>query len=335
MGRIIKWGILGLGKIADKFVSDLGLVHDALVLAVGSRDQSKAAAFAAAHQVERAYGSYEALVNDPDIDIVYIASPHSHHYEHTMLCLHHDKAVLCEKAFAINSREAKAMIDLARAKKLFLMEALWTKFLPPYKKVMELIGEGAIGNVKNMLVNFGFVATTRNAVRLTQATLGGGALLDIGVYNVFMVLSVLGRPDRVYATMTPSEESVDEQSAVIFKYNNGTLAQLFSSFTTELANEAHIAGTKGRIMINNRFHSPSADVTLYKSGGDEGIAQEIIREQGYGYQFEARHVVQCLQDGLTESPVITHADTLLLMETLDRIREAAGIVYESDKLETV
>lgn len=334
MGRIIKWGILGLGKIADKFVSDLGLVEDALVLGVGSRDQAKAAAFAAAHRVERAYGSYEALVNDPDIDIVYIASPHSHHYEHAMLCLQHNKAVLCEKAFAINSRQAQAMIDLASAKNLFLMEALWTKFLPPYKKVMELIGDGAIGSVKNMLVNFGFVATTRNAARLTKATLGGGALLDIGVYNVFMVLSVLGRPDRVYATMTPSAEGVDEQSAVTFKYNNGTLAQLFSSFTTELANEAHIAGSDGRIKISNRFHSPSADVTLYKAG-DVPEQQDIVREQGYGYQFEARHVVQCLQNGLTESPVITHADTLLLMETLDRIREAAGIVYESDKLETV
>jgi predicted dehydrogenase len=330
MGKLIKWGILGCGDIAHKFASDLKLVEDALLIAVGSRSREKAAAFAATHEVERSYGSYAALVADPDIDVVYIASPHSHHHEHTMLCLNHQKAVLCEKAFAMNNRQAQEMVALARKNKLFLMEALWTKFLPPYKKAMELIANGAIGDVRNMLVNFGFVAATRNVERLTRPELGGGTILDIGVYNTFMVLSVMGRPDRVYATMAPSAEGVDEQCAITFRYLDGRLAQLFSSFTTGLANEADIAGTNGRLRIRNRFHAPAA-VIEYHPAGKEPEVVPVEHEAGFGYQYEARHVVDCLQQGLTESPVISHEDTLLLMETLDRIRESAGIVYEADQ----
>lgn len=330
MGKLIKWGILGCGGIAHKFASDLTLVEDAILVAVGSRSSEKAADFAATHQVARSYGSYEALVADTDIDVIYIASPHSHHHAHTLLCLQQGKAVLCEKAFAMNSREAHEMIDLARKQGLFLMEALWTKFLPPYKKAMELIQAGAIGEVRNMLVNFGFVAANRNVERLVNPELGGGTLLDIGVYNTFMVLSVLGRPDRVYATMVPSEAGVDEQCAITFRYNNGAIAQLFSSFTTNLANEADIAGTNGRIRVRNRFHSPAAEVE-YHLNNKESKLMPVEQELGFGYQYEARHVVACLQQGLTESTVVSHEDTLLLVETLDRIRTSAGIVYAADQ----
>jgi predicted dehydrogenase len=330
MGRTIKWGILGCGGIAHKFASDLRLVDDAVLVAAGSRNEEKAKAFATRFGLEKSYGSYEALAADPDIDVIYIASPHSHHHEHTLLCLHNNKAVLCEKAFAINQRQAQEMVDLAREKHLFLMEALWTKFLPPYKKVMELVKENKLGEIKNVLINFGFVAADRNQERLVRPELGGGTILDIGIYNAFYAVSVLGRPDRVYATMTPSEEGVDEQCAVIFRYNNGALAQLFTSFVTGLANEVDIAGPQGRIRIRNRFHDQTAIVEHYNAAKEMSVI-EVPREPGSGFQHEARHVVQCLQEGLTESPVISHADTLLLMETLDRIREAAGIVYEADK----
>lgn len=329
MGRIIKWGILGCGGIANKFAADLKRVDDAILVAVGSRSEEKATIFAAKHGIEKSYGTYESLVADPDIDVIYIASPHSHHHEHTLLCLHHNKAVLCEKAFAMNHRQALEMIGLAREKKLFLMEALWTKFLPPYQKVMELLKAQAIGDVKNILISFGFVAAARNIARLTDPELGGGTILDIGVYTSFYILNILGRPDRIYATMTPSAEGVDEQCAVIFKYNNGKMAQFFTSFSAGLANEVDIAGPEGRIRIRNRFHDPQAIVELFRPG-QEMETITVDREEGMGFQYEARHVVACLQDGLTESPVITHADTLLAMETLDRIREAAGITYVAD-----
>ncbi len=212
--EIIRWGILGCGRIARKFAADLALVDDATLTAVGARQLDDAKTFANEFPAPHVHGSYEELVSNPDVDVIYIASPHALHHEHTLLCLNHQKAVLCEKAFALNLRQAKEMVAVSRNRKVFLMEALWSKFLPQYQKLKDLIASGELGEIKSVLVNFGFIPQPPVPSRLFDPALGGGSLLDIGIYNVFLVLSVLGRPDIIEASMTATPEGVDEQCAV-------------------------------------------------------------------------------------------------------------------------
>ncbi len=331
MQRKIRWGILGCGRIARKFALDLKLVDDAELIAVGSRSIDNANAFAKDFPVLYTHGSYEALVQNEYVDVVYIATPHSEHYQNTLLCLQHSKAVLCEKAFAVNSRQAYEMINLAREKKVFLMEAVWTKFLPQYQKLQSILRDGLLGDIKAVLINFGFRPQEPIPARMFHPALAGGSLLDIGIYNVFMALSILGKPDDIDAWMTPAHTGVDEQCAALFRYNNGAMAQLFSSFATNMATEAEICGTKGRIRLTHRFYSPDTIMEYYSSSPDTREIIQADKEAGHGYQYEARHVGECLQQGLTESPVMTHADSLLLMEMLDAIRKKAGIRYAEDE----
>ena len=327
----IRWGILGCGRIARKFTADLRLVADAELVAIASRNRETLELFAKDFPCKYFHNSYEDLAANKEVDVIYIATPHSHHHEHTMLCLNHDKAVLCEKAFAINSRQAIEMIRTAKEQKVFLMEALWTKFLPHYKKLQELLEQKTLGDIKSVLVNFGFKTSDKSPQRLFDPLLGGGTLLDIGIYNVFMTMSVLGKPDAIEATMTPSLTGVDEQIAVLFKYNSGAMAQLFSSFVTNLPIQAEINGTQGNITLTTRFYEPSATIQLYRQLPGEKEIIAVEKEAGFGYQYEARHVNECLKNGLVESPVMTHADSLLLMEILDSIRKKARIEYPADQ----
>jgi predicted dehydrogenase len=327
---MIRWGILGCGRIAKKFAADLMLVSDARLTAVGARQLETAKAFAKEFPASHVHGSYKELVSNPDVDVIYVASPHALHHEHTILCLNHKKAVLCEKAFALNLRQAKEMVESARSGKVFLMEALWSKFLPQYQLLQDIIASGDLGEIKNVMVNFGFIPQAPVPPRLFDPALGGGSLLDIGIYNVFFVLSILGRPDIIEASMTPSPEGVDEQCAALFKYKNGAMAQLFSSLSTNLGTEADIGGTKSRVRLTARFYAPSATIELYTGREESKKNIPVPKETGSGYQFEARHVGECLRRGLIESPVMTHADSLLIMETMDRIRDAAGIHYSAD-----
>ena len=330
--KSFKWGILGAGRIARKFASDLKYVEGARLYAVGARTRSSAHAFATEFPGMIDYAGYETLVKDPEVDAIYVATPHGLHREHVLLCLEHNKAVLCEKAFAINLREATEMVSLARERKVFLMEAFWTKFNPHYLKLKSLLEEGKIGRVRSILVNFGFRPYPPIPERLFDPALGGGTLLDIGIYNVFMALSILGRPELIEASAELTDENVDMQCSITFKYKGGEMAHLFSSFHSELANEADICGNLGRIRLGTRFFAPDTTIEYYS---DKPDSREIIpfdKEPGYGYQYEARHVQDCLSRGLTESPVMTLEDTLLQMETLDRIREAAGIVYPHDTM---
>ncbi|MFT3751050.1 MAG: Gfo/Idh/MocA family oxidoreductase [Agriterribacter sp.] len=320
MNKPIRWGILGCGKIAKKFASDLIHVKDATLSAVASRNEANAAVFAKEFNAAKTYSSYTSMLESADIDVVYIATPHGLHYEHVMLCLEYGKAVLCEKAFALNAVQAKAMIDKAREKRLFLMEALWSKFIPSYKKLISLQEEGALGNISSALINFGFIPQPPIAKRIYDPALGGGTLLDIGIYNVFYALSVLGKPDSIEACMTPASTGVDEQCAVLFKYNSGTLAQLFSSYTSYLATEADFNGDKGRVRLTHRFYTPDAALEFYPGRADSKQIIQLDKTEGFGYHYEAAHVCHCLRQELTESPVMTHADTMLLMETLDDIR---------------
>lgn len=330
MNKVIRWGILGCGKIARKFASDLRFVKNASLEAVASRDVHNAVAFAKEFNAVKSYSDYAAMLKSDDIDVVYIATPHGLHHEHVLLCLDYGKAVLCEKAFALNAKQAKEMIESARKKKIFLMEALWSKFIPSYKKLINLKQEGALGNVRNALINFGFIPQPPVAKRIYDPSLGGGTLLDIGIYNVFYALSILGKPDSIEASMTASSTGVDEQCAMLFKYNNGALAQLFSSYTSYLATEADFNGDKGRVRLTHRYYTPDAALEFYPDRADSRQIIPVDKTEGFGYHYEATHVGECLRKGITESNVMTHADTLLLMETMDEIRQKAGIRYNVD-----
>jgi len=331
MDQTIRWGILGCGKIAKKFASDLSLVDNAVLQAVASRDGINAAAFAQEFKAKKYFDSYEALLQHDEVDIVYVATPHGLHFEHVMLCLQYNKAVLCEKAFALNLEQAKQMISTARSKNIFLMEALWTKFLPSYQKMMEMIEEEMLGDIQNVLINFGFIPQPPIAARIFDLALGGGTLLDIGIYNVFFALSALGKPDQIEASMTKAATGVDEQCAILWKYNNGAMAQLFSSYSTYLATEADISGNKGRLRLTHRFYAPDTTLEFYPGRADSKRIIEVDKVRGFGYHYEARHAGECLINGKSESNIMTHTDTLLLMEMLDAIRVKAGIRYAVDK----
>jgi predicted dehydrogenase len=324
----VRWGILTCGKIARKFAEDLELVEGAELVAVASRDAERAKSFAQEFSVPKYFDTYEGLAACPEIDVIYVASPHSHHYEHTLLCLNHGKAVLCEKAFAINSRQAREMVELARSKNIFLMEALWTRFLPHYIKVREMLAEGSLGETKGIMAHFGFRPTHPIAPRLLDPSLGGGSLLDIGVYPIFFAQSLFGKPDEISARINRASTGVDEQCSMIFQYEDGRTATLFSTLASDLETDADIFGTEGRIRITGRMSEPSATIQYYSGGRQTAIP--IAREFGWGYQYEARHVQECLREGLTESQIWSLDDTLNLMETLDRVRKAVGLVYSAD-----
>jgi predicted dehydrogenase len=299
----IRWGILGCGKIARKFAHDLALAPGSELVAAGSHDGRSAKAFAQEFPVKKVHSSYQSLVEDKDVDVIYVATPHGLHHEHTLLCLKHRKAVLCEKAFALNQQQA----------------------------LVQMIRENKLGPLENVLINFGFVPTPPLADRIFDPSLGGGSLLDIGIYNVFFALSALGKPDHIEASMTPASTGVDEQCAVTFSYPNGAMAQLFSSFSSPLATEADFSGKLGRLRLTRRFYEPSTQIEFFPTSSTTGQLIPVEKESGWGYQYQIRHVQDCLRKGLTESPVMTHQDTLDLMEVLDAIRKKAGIRYPADQ----
>ncbi len=330
MNGKIRWGILGCGNIANKFAADLKYVQDAELVAVASRDHQKALDFSKKYNARLSFDSYEALAASQEVDVIYIATPHGYHHEHALLCMKHKKAVLCEKAFALNSLQAIEMIETAKRQQVFLMEAFWTKFIPQYEKLISVIREGRIGEVKMIQADFGFNAPTPLKQRLYDPVLGGGALLDIGIYPVFLATSLLGRPTEVFATMKPYPSGVDQQIAIVLKFEKGALANLSASFEADTPGEAIVAGNDALIRLNNRFHNMSSTMELVKKSTPAETIQ-VHREEGTGYQFEARHVGACLRKNLIESPIMSHKDSLLLMETLDRIRRSCGIHYPADE----
>jgi predicted dehydrogenase len=330
--ELIRWGIIGCGKIADKFASDLKLTQNGILVAVASKDIIRAKKFGEKYNVSKAYGNYEELVKNPEVDAIYIATTHNFHHPNTLLCLEHQKAVLCEKPLAINAKQVKEMVDLARRKKVFFMEALWTKFLPHFQIVSSMVQEGKLGKMQSMQVNFGFKPYDPIPDRLFNPELGGGSLLDIGIYNVFMALSLMGKPDGIHASMSPAPTGVDEQCAVTFTYKNGGFAQLLSSLSSNLATSCDIAGTMGRIHLSNRFYEPSTIINYYPSSFNSGTIIPCTKPKGWGYHEQISHVNLCISKGLTESPIMTHDDSLLLMTTLDEIRIKAGIKYMSYEL---
>ncbi|HMQ46598.1 MAG TPA: Gfo/Idh/MocA family oxidoreductase [Saprospiraceae bacterium] len=328
MTDIINWGIVGPGKIAHKFAQDLATLPNARLHAVASRDHARADAFARQYGAPFAYGSYEAMLECPDLDVVYIASPHSSHYEHTLLFLEKGIPVLCEKPFAMNGQQVKAMIAAARSSNTFLMEALWTRFLPTTAQMLRLISGDMIGKVYTVKADFGFQAPFDPESRLYDPALGGGALLDIGIYPVFLALFILGRPDQIKAIAHLGTTGVDEETGILFHYQDGRMAHLHASIRARTKTEAFIYGEKGVIHLHTRWHEPTNMSLLHADGRMEYFP---FQWNNNGYAYEAEEVMHCLKYDLKESPLWPLASSLELTEVLDTIRQEIGLKYAWDE----
>ena len=319
-----RWGIVGLGNIARSFATGLKAVPGAELAAVGSRSQEKADKFGDEFGAAKRYGSYEALAADPDVDAVYVASPHSKHKEDSLLCLNGGKAVLCEKPFTINANEAAQVIGVARDKKVFLMEAMWTRFIPLMGKVRELVKDGAIGEIRMVQADFGFRAGFNPKSRLFDPALGGGALLDVGIYPLSFASMLLGTPEHVTGTAHLAETGVDDNSAMLLRYPKGEIAVLATSVNITTPQAATILGTAGKIQIHPPFWIPKA-LTLSRDGKDDERIE--LPYEGNGYNYEAQEVERCVGQGLTESPILPLDETLAVMKTMDTLRAQWGVKY--------
>ena len=327
MEQKIRWGILGTGNIAHQFARGVSVLTDAELVAVGSRSQETADAFGDEFGVDRRHPSYEALANDPGVDAIYISTPHSLHRENSLLCLNAGKAVLCEKPFMINACEAVDVVDAAREKRLFLMEAMWTRFLPVMVRVKELLAEQTIGDVQMLAADFGFRTNVNPQHRLFDPALGGGALLDVGVYPVSLASMIFGAPARVAGVAHLGETGVDEQGAMVLGYDGGQIASLYTAVRTNTPHDALIMGTKGSIKINSPWWKPTA-LTLLVDGADPAVIE--LPYEGNGYNYEAAEVGRCLRAGKLESDQMPLDETLAIMRTLDQIRAEWGLQYPMD-----
>lgn len=327
MDQIVKWGIIAPGKIARKFASDISLVKNTRLFAVASRDIRKAKQFAQEFGAERYYGNYEDLVNDPDVDVIYIASPHVFHFDQTKLCLNNGKHVLCEKPMGMNAQQVIAMAKLAKEKNLFLMEAFWTNFIPSFTKCKELVSQGVIGDIKVIQADFGFKAHYDVNARTFSKELGGGSLLDIGLYPVFLALELAGEPDHIKASAAIGSTGVDETCSMVFNYQDkGIIANLISSFLVSTPTEALIYGTHGTIKMHTQWHAPTR-ISIIKDREEEVIS---FNEPGYGYEYEIQEVVTCLQENSIESKSFPLSKSIALHQTLDRVRREIGLKYMND-----
>jgi len=320
MRDTIGWGVLGAGRIAGKFATESKLVPGTRLVAVGSRSAEKAEEFARQNGVERAYGSYAELVADPDVDAIYVATLHPQHCEHTLLALEAGKAVLCEKPFAVTGREACQMIERARERKLFLMEAMWARFNPVTVQVRQWIAEGRIGEPRMVTIDFGFRAAWNPESRLLNPALAGGALFDVGVYVLAYASMVFGRPAQIQAVGHIGESGVDEQTAMVLKYAGGQIASLTCAVRTPSPQSARIDGTEGAIEIPAFWRAPFARLIRPK--------EDPVEANGdFGFQYEIAEAVDCLRAGKIESPQMPLDETLAIAETMDEVRRQIGLRY--------
>lgn len=319
------WGILGLGKIAQAFAKAVNSTENA-ELVCASRSEEKARSFAAKYGAKRYYGSYQLLAEDNDVDIVYIATPMSCHYDDVRLCLEHGRNVLCEKSVTVNAAQWSELSSLAREKGLFLMEAMWMKCLPSYRKAKEWIAQGRIGTPTAVKAEFCNYCKYDENDRLFRMSLGGGSLLDLGVYVLTLACDILGyEPDEVYSAMKLGESGADFSDSVLLKYKNNTYAELTSSFEFTSENYAVIIGTAGRITLGPWFHC-SRNACLYEYLTDTSEEFDGSFDCN-GYEYEIVQAQKCLEASLTESPLVPHGETLAVMRLMDEIRGQNGLVY--------
>lgn len=320
----VNWGILGAGKIARKFAEDLAKVNGTNLFAVASRNKESARIFAQEYNAGHYYEGYETMLQNNSLDIVYIATPHPFHCEHTLLCIKYGKAVLCEKPFAMNLTEVETIVKAAREKNILVMEALWTAFLPHFQYTQDLLKEEKLGKVLKLEADFGFPANTDPSLRLFNKELGGGSLLDIGIYPVFAALATLGIPESINAQATFAETGVDKACDITFTYANEVTAELKSTFIEETPTTALFYCENGTILLNSRFHEPT-NITLTDAEGNQETVEFPGNTNGYSYEIE--HMNELVKSGKKESPVMSFNTSLQLIGLLDTIREKIGLTY--------
>ena len=329
MPETIRWGILGCGSIAKKFASAVVDVEGAEILSAGSRSQAKADAFADEFAIPRRYGSYEDLVSDDDVDAIYVATPHPYHMDCCILAMNDGKAVLCEKPFALNAEQARTMVAVARFNEVFLMEAMWSRFLPSLQKAKELIKGGAIGDLRMIHADLGFRAGFNPDSRLFDPSPGGGALLDVGVYTVSLASFLTGKqPDRISSDAHLGATAVDEQSAMIFHYPDGLLAVLSTAIRTQTRHEAILYGTEGMMTLEFAWWSGSS--ISVKTAGKE-VERIDVPMVGNGFNYEIAEASRCISNGRLESEILPHDESVAIMETLDTIRQQWGLTYPQER----
>ncbi|NJP99647.1 Gfo/Idh/MocA family protein [Streptomyces zingiberis] len=323
----VRWGILATGGIASTFTEQLGRMPDAEIAAVASRSAGTAAAFAERFGIPRAHGSWEALAADDGVDVVYVATPHSAHRAAAGLCLTAGRAVLCEKPFTLNVAEATELVELARSRDRFLMEAMWTYCNPVVREALRRIRDGAIGEVRAVQADFGIAGPFPAGHRLLDPAQGGGALLDLGVYPVAFAQLVLGEPAEVQARAALTGEGVDTDTGMLLGWDSGAVAVLSCSLTARTPTTAAVTGTAGRIEFPRGFIDPRLCV-LHRPGREP---EEItVAGELSGMQHEAAEVMRCLRAGERESPLVPLDGTLAVMRTLDTVRERIGVRYPGE-----
>ncbi len=318
------WGIIGPGNIAHAFAKGIEVIEDGRILATASRQKERAEAFNSMYGIERAYGSYQELVADPDLDAIYIATPHRYHFEQAKLALEAGKPVLCEKPLTVNAVQAKELMELAASKGLFLMEALWTRYLPIYAVVRDWLERGAIGEVQHVSSTMGFACPRDTDGRMFNHELAGGALLDLGVYNISTSQWVFrSQPESFKAEVFLGETAVDESTTAALNYGKGRSAQFTSSLLGSLRGDFQITGTKGHILIHPPFWCSTA-ATIEVEGQEETVKRPL-RASGFEYEIEA--AMKAIREGALEEPTMSHADILGNLQVMDAIRASAGFRY--------
>lgn len=325
----IKWGIIGCGRIARKFARCLKEVEGAELAAVASATPGKAQSFAEEFEVESAYDNYKQLVDRDDIQAVYVATTHNFHYENAKLALEHNKAVLCEKSITVAAWEAEELVTLARRRKVFLMEAMWARFLPAICQVREWLGAGAIGELRQIRADFGFNAPFDPEGRMYNKALAGGALLDAGIYPISFASMVAGTPAAVEAIAQIGTTGVDEQSFYLFRYKSGAIAGLSAAVRAQVEVAAKIIGSEGMITVPQFLRATQAELHRFKEG--ETIRKSFPYPEGQGFEFEIQEAVDCIREKRLESTVMPLDETVAIMRTMDTIRGKLGLVYDNDR----
>jgi predicted dehydrogenase len=317
----VRWGILGTGGIADAFADDLRRTDSATVVAVGSRSQSSADRFADRFDIPNRHASYEALVADPDVDVVYVATPHPMHHDNALSALRAGKPVLVEKPFTMTAAEARDLVAVAREAGLFLMEAMWTRFLPHVAKIREWIADGLLGEIVTVTADHGQWFAEDPEFRLFAPALGGGALLDLGVYPVSFASMVLGEPQRIVTMSDPAFTGVDAQTSMLFGYQSGAQAVLTTTLRAKSPTRAAIVGTEARIEVDGDFYRPTS-VTLIPRNGEPTTFSEP--HEGVGLRHQADEVATRLAAGEAESPLMPLDETITIMSTMDTVLAQAA-----------
>jgi predicted dehydrogenase len=324
MKKNYRWGILGAGKIAEKFCTALCFTEGSEVYAVASRDADKANAYAAKFNATKAYGNYEGLMKDENVDIIYIATPHPFHHVQAIACMQNKKAVLCEKPLSLSYAQTMEMIETANQNKVFFMEGMWTASMPFIKKIRSLIHDDIIGTTKYVSADFGFLAPVDLEGRLYKKALGGGAMLDVGVYPLYLATLILGNPTCVKSVSKLSVTGIDEYTNMVLQYASGATAHLVCSINFNTAIEAEIIGTKGRIKIENPWFKATA-FSLHLN--DETIENFYFSHECNGFEHQIKEVMHCLDNGLLQSNYMRHELSLSLSKTSDEILRQAGVEY--------